>query len=410
MDPELKGSFKGIDFYVERSDTKGGRRWVVHEYPRRDVPYAEDMGRSAKEWRLSFFVAGDDYDQWRNMLIDALDSPGAGTLVHPYLGTFRAVATDPRWRESTREGGICYFEVTFVESGEPDLPATAKDTQKDVRDKADKAEKSILEDFMDKWSLEGLTGWSLEAAELDVLKSVRGLEQVVDGVADAISGDIRSPANIGGTVIGGYNRLKNAVLRPVRAAGLYGALADMKSGDDEDDPNINIRLSPGTPTRASRMMRSMGTSEVEAIEPTTPERIQRAQNTTAANQLNGRSAALAASRLVAETEWSNRRDAEAAGADTLALIDYQMNTDEAISDDVYASLVALRAAVVEDLRTRAVALPGLVTFTPGATLPALFLAHRIYGDATRADEIVARNNVRHPAGVRGGMDLEVLSE
>jgi prophage DNA circulation protein len=38
------------------------------------------------------------------------------------------------------------------------------------------------------------------------------------------------------------------------------------------------------------------------------------------------------------------------------------------------------------------------------------VAHQLYGDATKADEIIARNrNVRHPGFVRGGQALEVLS-
>jgi len=42
-------------------------------------------------------------------------------------------------------------------------------------------------------------------------------------------------------------------------------------------------------------------------------------------------------------------------------------------------------------------------------MPAIVLAYRLYGDAERADEIVARNRVRHPGFVPGGQPLEVLS-
>jgi prophage DNA circulation protein len=43
-------------------------------------------------------------------------------------------------------------------------------------------------------------------------------------------------------------------------------------------------------------------------------------------------------------------------------------------------------------------------------LPALVVAHRLYGDAARADEITVRNGARHPGALRGGIALEVLSE
>jgi len=436
IDPELTGSYRGAAFHVERADTQGGRRWLVHEYPRRDRPYSEDMGRKPKEWRLAFFVAGDDYDRQRNALIEALDEPGAATLVHPYLGSFSAVATDVRWSESTRNGGVCTFQVTFVESGLEAYPATTLDTRREVNQAADAFETSLLEDFIDQWSVDGLLGWSLVAVERDLAAIVGGLEQVVGGIAAEVAEAIRTPAGIADIVLGGYNRLRNAVMRPINALDLYSGNSvlggynrlrnavmrpinalDLYSGNSvlanrDSGGGGRVLLTPGTPRRAARLLRDTGTSGDSVTPPVadTPERIQRAQNTIAARQLNGRGATLAAARLVAETDWVSRQDAEAAGADTLALIDHAATTSEPISDQVYGALVKLRAAVSEDLRTRAVALPGMTTYTPQRTLPALVVAHRLYGDATRADEIAVRNNVPHPGALRGGMELEVLSE
>ena len=57
--------------------------------------------------------------------------------------------------------------------------------------------------------------------------------------------------------------------------------------------------------------------------------------------------------------------------------------------DTYLALRALRTAVVDDLTTRGAQLPRLATFTRAASLPALTLAYQIYGDTTRADDLVA---------------------
>jgi len=410
IDPELAGSYRGVRFHVERSDTTGGRRWLIHEYPRRDRPYAEDMGRKAREWRLSLFVAGDDYDRQRDALIQALDAPGAATLVHPYLGSVTAVASDVRWSESTRDGGVCTFQVTFAEAGQEAFPATTVDTQREVQQSADAFEEALAEDFADKWSVEGLLGWSLVAVERDLAAVMQGIEDVVGGIADQVAEQIRAPMNMVGIVLGGFNRLRNAVLRPINALDLYSGNTVLGKSDDEGGGRV--LLTPGTPTRAARLLLETGTSSDSVTPPVadTPERRQRAQNTIAARQLNSRAATLAAARLVADTDWMSRQDAQAAGASTLELIDRQMTTDEAITDAVYAALVDLRAKVSDDLRTRAVALPGMTTYTPQRTLPALVVAHRLYGDATRADEITVRNNARHPGALRGGIELEVLSE
>lgn len=407
IDPELRGSYRGVSFYVERADTTAGRRWLVHEYPRRDVPYAEDMGRRAKEWRLAFFVAGDDYDKQRDALIKALDAPGAATLVHPYMGTMSAVATDVRFSETTREGGACTFEVTFTESGLQLEPATSVDTQREVGKAADAAEKSAMEDFLERWSIEGLTGFSLDAIERDLAAVVDGLDQFVGDIAEEITSVIRFPINIAGLVLGAYNRIRNAVMRPVNALDLYSGNSVLSLGSSG-----RLRSTAGTPARAVRMLREAGTAGDSVAVPsaTTPESTQRANNIVAANQLNGRLAATTAARVVAETDWLARQDADAAAQDALALIDHELQTAEPISDDMYNALVALRAALSTDLRTRALALPNLTQYTPQTTLPAVVVAHRLYGDATRADEICARNNVRHPGALRGGMALEVLSE
>lgn len=432
IDPELHGSYRGAGFWVQRSSGKAGRRWLIHEYPRRDKPYAEDMGLAAKEWRLTFFVAGDDYDRERDALIKAFDEPGAATLVHPYLGTKTAVASDVTLEESWDDGGVCTFQVTFSEAGEESYPEGAMDTQRELGLAAGLFEGTALADFAENFSVDGLLGFSLDAATRDLTAIMRGIEDVVGDITDQIASVIRFPANVAAIVLGGFNRLKSAVMVPLRAVDLYtgkSLLSRSDSGGDsgytggsvlgDDAASIvaandagRVLLAPGTPVRAIRLLLDTAESGADVTPPMadTPDRRRRAANIIAAQQLNGRMATVTAARLVAETPWESRQDAETAGGDALALIDAQMATDAPISDAVYASLVALRVAVVEDLRARAIALPGLTTFTPQVTLPALVVAHRLYGDAGRADEIVIRNKAPHPGALRGGIELEVLSE
>ncbi|CAM5520338.1 DNA circularization protein [Eoetvoesiella caeni] len=437
IDPELRGTYRGAPFWVERSSGTAGRRWLIHEYPRRDEPYSEDMGRRAKAWRLTFFTAGENYDRERDKLIEAFDVPGAATLVHPYLGTFQAVASEVSFEESVFEGGVCTFQVTFSESGKESYPAGAVDTQREVGLAASLFEGTIFADFAENFSVDGLLGFSLEAVERDLTAIMRGIEDVVGGIADQIAAVIRFPMNVAAIVLGGFNRLKSAIMVPVRALDLYsgksllgqsggnsgsGFTGGNVMGDDPAAPTAagivaasdagRVLLAPGTPVRAMRLLRETAESGMAVAPPTadTPERRQRAKNTIAAQQLNGRMATLTAARIVAETAWPSRQDAEAAGRDALQMIDAQMAAEAPISDTVYSALVALRVAVVEDLRARAIALPGLTTYTPQVTLPALVVAHRLYGDAKRADEIVIRNKAPHPGALRGGIELEVLGE
>jgi prophage DNA circulation protein len=63
----------------------------------------------------------------------------------------------------------------------------------------------------------------------------------------------------------------------------------------------------------------------------------------------------------------------------------------------YQMLAELGAAVAQDLDTRGAQLPELVTITIAVPIPAPVLAYRLYGDATRADDLTARADPPHPA-------------
>jgi prophage DNA circulation protein len=121
-----------------------------------------------------------------------------------------------------------------------------------------------------------------------------------------------------------------------------------------------------------------------------------------------------ACRSSSQAAYPTRSEALAASTLLLDNLDGLMEavepvSGEPISDDVYQVLAGLRSAVAQDLRTRGARLPDLTTYTTPATLPALVVAHRIYGDATRADEITDRNQISHPGFVPGGEELEVLN-
>lgn len=74
-------------------------------------------------------------------------------------------------------------------------------------------------------------------------------------------------------------------------------------------------------------------------------------------------------------------------------------------DTAYLALEALRVAVVNDLNARGATLAPIVTRRFGATQSSLALAYRLYQDATRAGEIVARNDPPHPNFLPSTLEL-----
>ena len=60
--PELRrASFRGVPFEVTSSDFKVGRRTQTFEYPQRDTPFTEDLGRSKRTITLTAYVIGAAY-------------------------------------------------------------------------------------------------------------------------------------------------------------------------------------------------------------------------------------------------------------------------------------------------------------------------------------------------------------
>lgn len=125
-DALVPASFRGVMFHVESSQRAGGRRTVVHQYPKRNTPYAEDMGREAAKWSITGYVihgdraAGNVLSQVSS-LNSALDSDDAGTLQHPWLGSMLVMCE--RWSYTDRRdrGGYYEYEMQFVEAGSPGM-------------------------------------------------------------------------------------------------------------------------------------------------------------------------------------------------------------------------------------------------------------------------------------------------
>jgi prophage DNA circulation protein len=126
----LPAHFDGIPFHVESGSMEGGRRIVLHEYPKKEMGYAEDMGRKQTGFTVRAYVIQypqdddnglyqRDYRVVRDALQARLDTPGPGVLQLPtYMRQTKiVVAQQYRMQEEERYGGYCVFDITFVERG-----------------------------------------------------------------------------------------------------------------------------------------------------------------------------------------------------------------------------------------------------------------------------------------------------
>lgn len=146
-----EASFRGARFEVDDVEASGGRRVVLHEYPLRDTPYSEDLGRRAREFSVrGYIIQGRTYDyaSARADVLKALEAYGPGELVHPWHGEVSVVVDDYRLRESMERGGLLELDIRFREAGQLANPTSSADTAKGVASAASSVRQALKNSFL----------------------------------------------------------------------------------------------------------------------------------------------------------------------------------------------------------------------------------------------------------------------
>jgi prophage DNA circulation protein len=126
----VPASFRGAPFYCEANAVSGGQRIVEHEFPKKNTPYAEFMGKHAYEYSIRGYciafpydtgnvLKSRDYRPARDLLRRMLDEAVYGTLQIPFQQPVTVACSGYRVTEEEKFGGYCVFDMTFLESGIP---------------------------------------------------------------------------------------------------------------------------------------------------------------------------------------------------------------------------------------------------------------------------------------------------
>lgn len=377
-----QASFRGVPFQVDDAGLGAGRRTQLHEYPQRDKPWVEDLGRAARELTFDAFVIGPDYVEQANRLLAALEEAGPGSLVHPWFGTLTVSVSD-KARVSFRNSlGYAQFSLSFVESGELTFPAAGTSTAAQSRLAASGLEDAALTDFSSTFKVDGFQDFVAEEGAASVGSmfdgfgsgSVSGLDGLgftsrAGSMRDMALGLLGDPAKLGLTIVNflGVSSYTGTVQR---WAPLVQALLRLTR-------STFLAVPPASPVY-------------------TPSRQQAYTNSVAVNALARQvvlAQAVGASSLVPAAVYDDNISLR--NQITAALDAETLNA----SDKTFTALTTARNAVWRDMTDRTRGSARLTTITPVATEPALVVAYDFYEDATREGDIVTRNAIRHPGFV-----------
>jgi prophage DNA circulation protein len=427
----LPASFRGETFLIEDTSVPVGRKVQLHEYPKRDESYAEQMGKIARVHKIRAFVIGPDCFAQRDKLLKALETEGEGTLVHPWLGQLPVVPGACEMSHSRREGGMVTFDLTFYPGNAQINPSVRANTSKMAAQTSASYWSSAVDRYKSAMA-------KVDAARINMI----GLQNGLANVFSVVSGQFSPLTGAIGTVTSMAQMLMNS---PGALSGLFsGYFSDLGSSS----------FSSGSTTSSSNSDSSKSTSAADA-------------------SFNSYSAAVATVSSQAEDAASINTVSAASGADTTAaaqalsnlvqdallvqatatvaqmpvvtppvpvettasleqqVIDPVERAEVPVADDVIAArdeldnvfwqaslkadatyypvINAARQQVVRHLTAVAASGVQLVKVTPAETLPALVLAYRRFGDATRDGEIVQRNKIKHP-GFVPAVPLQVALE
>jgi prophage DNA circulation protein len=398
-------SFRGVPFWLDADSVNVGRRTQLHEFPQRDQPFVEDLGRRTRQYKFSGFVVGDDCLSQRDRLLTALDTPGPGELVHPWFGRMTVTAGDCEVSHARNAMGQVSFSLVFID-GMLAFPVQSANTRRQLAAQAP----SLFESSKGRFKA--------------VMANVDLARQRVSAVRSAVSGAMGFALKFlspGATLGTDLSSLVSSLMNSP------GSFADsLLSGITDLQRTFGGYGSSGSFSGSSAKAEAV--SSLQASAPVTDDR------EVAAIQVAVIALVQDAALLDVLLDMAEVPIAVSQGANAPATVDVQLaqqgatveagtevETAVPVADDVlvvrdaisealwsvagesppehFGVLSEARVAMDRHLTEVARSGVGLRVYAPAETVSSLVLAHALYGDALRSGEIVARNRVRHPGFV-----------
>lgn len=410
-DKLVQASFRTATFSVLSTSSEGGRRTVLHQFPFDDIPYLEDMGKEANTYQIQAFVVSNtsnnqNYFTDRNALIKALEAFGAGTLIHPFLGT-KKVGLQGKYKldESFSDGGVARFTFTFVDAGK--TVSDAATPPPSVESVADKVQNKALGTY-DKF-----------------LNAIKTAQEVTAFTKSALN----AASNLANEIYSGINSIQTTVVGVISAGqtfvasvrGTYASVVKFPSQFKAAIKNtfsvyqsIGAHIPAGNTSHVSAMLRLASKAPAALPAATTPSQIASNNATYLLNNAKLAGNLAEAVRAAANVEYTSYEQAKGVLTDitdTINSVLAYIGTNFP-DDELSAAIEDMRPVITSILLSKGASLPPTrIIEVPSDVTPALVVAQQLYGDYTRDTEVISMNStkLRHPGFAPSGNTIQVLS-
>ncbi|WP_443700647.1 DNA circularization protein [Pseudomonas sp.] len=430
-DDLLPASFRGINFLIEQAAVPVGRKGQLHEYPQRDEPFFESLGKQSQVHKVSAYVIGDDCFERRDKLLEALEKEGSGELVHPWLGRMLVDVGECDLSHSRTEGGMARLELTFYPSKPRKFPTGTANTQQQVVKSSEGLLDSALRRYKAAMAL-------VDSARINLIGLRNGLSNVYTVIQRQFAPFLGIFTNLSGFI-------QSLVNSPSALSALFSSYFSDFSTSGLFRTGLNrTNSSPGRASIAASSVAAPSYRNSVAVASQHSEAVASINTVPQASGADTTAAAQAVANLVQDSLLVQVAlivsempvATQPVSVDSTPSIDHQAvqaieRPEVPVADDVidlrdalseaiweaslkagpehYLALNTLRQALTKHLTAVAASGVRLVDITPAETLPALVLAYRRFGDATRAGEVVQRNRIQHP-GFVPAVPLKIAQE
>lgn len=227
-------SWRGVPFQVWGGERIYGRRIHVHEYPFKDDPWPEDLGRRTRSIAVKGFLIGDDVDAQETSFAEAAEQKGPGELIHPTRGTLTVTLIGLAVSDAWDEGRVVRLAMEFIESGERRFPASIIDGRAEVGGAAD---------LLDKVAGEGgekailVTLQQGYGGAQSIVRTAQGYVSTARGLVNSATSAVRSVTALAG--LAGLGNLGRFAAGSGLVNGVLGRVTSLTSGVNSALSRVN---------------------------------------------------------------------------------------------------------------------------------------------------------------------------
>jgi len=424
-----KASFRGIEFSIEgEATTTGGRKTVTHEYPNSPNRITEDLGFLPKKFSINGVISGVNYIEQKISLIRALETEGIGVLLHPWFGTLNVVSTTFSISENQNKLGRVDFTMSFeIQEGQltplqSPVNPSAIEGLKEIA--SDQSLASIIKNF----KVVGQTIETYNQGKNKILSIAAEFDKQRKTVTNAIFSGTDEIRNIAGEIQGQIIEVLE-LLRPIPGQ-ILSDRDDVAASLNEkiNDFKTDIDLLLAEPAKLAVDLQALF-QDVEVlaqdtldqfrllegffdfgdddllVDPITPDRQQRNDNTTTLTEVMQANALASAYNTAAQIQFTDEEQL-ADIKDSLEEQFQKVINFKNIDASLRFSIIDLRQATLLFL-DQVQADVARILNVEVAICPSSIISFNFFGVSDRGEEIMTLNQSVNPAFIGG--NIKVLS-